>query len=342
MRPKYKNVSFFLVILLLVFSWSVGIAQDKVGTSAAPFLGINIGGAASALGGAYVSMATDASALYWNPGAISRLGHSQVNFTHTSWFVNTDYNWAGVVLNLGGGNALGFNLAILDYGEDEVTTVHQPDGTGERWNAQDLYAAVSYARNLTDRFSIGGSMKLIQQKIYNESATGYAVDVGLLYFTRFNGMRLGMSISNFGTDMQLDGKDLVHSFDQDPDHLGNNPNISSKLRTVGWPLPLFYRVGASMDILRMGNSSLMMLSDAVIPSDNSTIINVGGEFNWNQIFFLRAGYKSLLREDTEEGLTAGLGIKYFVPGLGRVSFDYAYNDYGLLEQIHVLGLGFSF
>ncbi|OPX33720.1 hypothetical protein B1H10_05180, partial [candidate division KSB1 bacterium 4484_188] len=145
---------------------------------------------------------------------------------------------------------------------------------------------------------------------------GYAVDVGLLYFTRFNGMRLGMSISNFGTDMQLDGKDLVHSFDQDPDHLGNNPNISSKLRTVGWPLPLFYRVGASMDILRMGNSSLMMLSDAVIPSDNST--------------------------DTEEGLTAGLGIKYFVPGLGKVSFDYAYNDYGLLEQIHVLGLGFSF
>lgn len=342
MRAKYKFVSAFFSLFIIFFAWNVALGQDKVGTSAAPFLGINIGGAATALGGASVSLASDASALYWNPGAISRLGHSQINFAHTSWFVNTDYSWTGVVLNLPGGNALGFNLGILAYGEEDVTTVQQPEGTGERWDAQDMFAALSYARNLTDRFSIGGSAKLIQQRIYNESATGYALDVGLLYITRFNGMRLGMSISNFGTDMRLDGKDLIHSYDQDPNHLGNNPNISSKLRTASWPLPLFYRVGVSMDVVRLGESAIMLSGDAVIPSDNSTIINVGGEFNWNQLFFLRGGYKSLLRHDTEEGLTAGMGVKYFVPGLGKVSFDYAYNDYGLLEQIHVIDLGFSF
>ncbi len=342
MKPKNKWYIPVAVFFLLTVCMKSGITQDKVGTSAAPFLGINIGAAATAMGGAYVSMANDASALYWNPGAISRLGKTQVNFAHTSWFVGTQYNWAGLVMNLNGGNAVGVNLGILDYGDEEVTTVHDPDGTGERWSAQDLYAAVSYARSLTDRFSIGGSVKIIQQKIYHESATGYALDVGLLYITRFNGMRLGMSITNFGTDMRMEGKDLVHPYDQDPSHLGNNSTIGSELRTASWPLPLFYRVGASMNIFKAGESALLIATDAMIPSDNSTILNVGGEFNWNQIFFLRAGYKSLMRPDTEEGLTAGLGIKYFFPSLGQVSFEYAYNDYGILQQIHTYGIGISF
>ncbi|MFZ0389595.1 MAG: PorV/PorQ family protein [Calditrichia bacterium] len=339
MKLNKYGVSLFVIILLLALNV---FGQDKVGTAAAPFLGISIGGPGSAMGGAFVSMPMDASALYWNPGAISRLGHSQANFTYTDWFLDTRYNWLGVILNVGGGNALGVNMAILDYGEDEVTTVQQQDGTGERWSAQDLYAAVSYARNLTDRFSIGGSVKLIQQQIYHESATGYALDIGLLYLTRFNGMRIGMSITNFGTDMQMDGKDLLRTYDPDPGNVGNNNLISSKLRTSAWPLPLFYRVGASMDVLRFGESSLLLSTDALVPSDNATVINVGGQVQWNDVFFLRAGYKSLMQNDSEQGLTAGVGFKYFIPGLGRVSVDYAYNDFGLLEQIHTLGLGFSF
>ncbi len=342
MKIQNKIINTFMAILFLSSMTVNGFSQDKVGTAAAPFLGISIGGAATAMGGAYVSLAKDASALYWNPGAISRLERSQVNFTHTSWFVGTNYNWAGAILNIGSGNALGFNMGLLDYGEEDVTTVNAPEGNGEKWSAQDLFVAFTYARNLTDRFSIGGSAKIIQQKIYHESATGYAFDIGLLYITRFNGMRLGMSITNFGTDMRMEGKDLLHSYDQDPGSYGNNSNISSMLRTADWPLPLFYRVGVSMDVISVGENTIMLATDALIPSDNSTIINVGGEYNWNNLFFLRAGYKSLMRQDTQEGLTAGLGIQYFIPGLGRVSFDYAYNDYGLLEQIHTLGLGFSF
>jgi hypothetical protein len=330
------------IIFVILCLMSPAFAQDKVGTNAAPFLGINIGGAATAMGGAYVSMARDASALYWNPGAVSRIGKSYIAFTHTRWFVDTDYNWGGVIVNLDGNNAVGLNLAILDYGEERVTTVLNPGGTGEKWSAQDLYAAVTYARNLTERFSIGGSLKLVQQKIFNESATGFAVDVGLLYITRFNGMRLGVSISNFGSDMKMDGKDLLNPYDQDPDNLGNNPTISSKLSTDAWPMPLFFRVGVSMNIISLGDNTLLVASDALIPSDNSTVLNVGAEYNWKQLLFLRGGYKSIGRRDTEEGITAGIGIQYFIPGLGEVNIDYGYNDYGLLEQIHTLGFGFSF
>lgn len=340
MGHSYKTLA--LIVILFMSIPMFLFSQDKVGTSAAPFLGINIGTAATAMGGAYVSMARDASSLYWNPGAVSRIGSSQLSFTHTSWFVETNYNWGAVVLNLDGINAFGINLAILDYGEEDVTTVQNPEGNGQRWSAQDLYAALTYARNLTDRFSIGGSVKYIQQKIYNESASGYAIDIGLLYITRFNGMRLGVSISNFGTDMKMDGKDLLHPYDQDPNNLGNNPTITSEFKTESWPLPLFYRVGASMDVIKLGETALLLSTDAVIPSDNSTIVNVGGELNWNQIFFMRAGYKSLFRQDTEEGIAAGVGFKYFVPGLGKINVDYAYNDYGLLQEIQTLGFGITF
>ncbi len=342
MNSTYKIICQFLIILLLGTLVEKGISQDKVGTSAAPFLGINVGGAASAMGSAYVSMARDASALYWNPGAISRMGRSELSFTHTPWIVDTDLNWGAVVLNFDGVNAFGFNMMLLDYGEENVTTVDAPEGNGLRWGAQDLVASLSYARNLTDRFSIGGTVKYIQQKIYNETANGYALDIGLLYITRFNGMRLGVSISNFGTEMRMEGKDLNNPFDPDPNNLGNNSTITSELKTADWPLPLFYRVGASMDVIKVEQSVFLLSVDAVVPSDNSSIINVGGEFSWNDIFFLRGGYKSLLREDTEEGLTAGLGLKYFVPGLGRIGIDYAFNDYGILEEIHTWGISFTF
>ncbi|MCK5076363.1 MAG: PorV/PorQ family protein, partial [Calditrichia bacterium] len=294
------------------------------------------------MGGAYVSMARDASSIYWNPGAISRIEKSAVYFSHTSWFVDTDYNWGAVVINLGRGNAIGISMAMLDYGEQEVTTVQEQDGNKQMWSAHDVFATFSYARNLTDRFSIGGSLKYIQEKIYNESATGYAVDIGLLYITDFNDMRLGMSISNFGTDMQMDGKDLLHIYDADPDAHGSNNTLTSKYKTEQFPLPIYYRVGVSMDVYSVGETSFLLASDAVIPTDNSTIINVGGEFNWNDLFFLRAGYQSLFRNNAEEGLTYGMGVKYFVPGMGKVSFNYAMNDYGLLQEVHTMSIGIIF
>lgn len=189
-------------LFLFASSPSLLHAQSKVGTTAAPFLGISVGPTASAMGGAFVALGSDASSLYWNPGAISRMGRSQIMGAHTSWLVDTDFNWVGLSIALDADNAIGLSLTQLDYGEEEVTTVQKPDGTGEKWTAQDIAVGLSYARNLTDRFSIGGSLKYISQSIWNESASAFAFDLGLLFLTPFNGLRIGMSISNFGTDMR--------------------------------------------------------------------------------------------------------------------------------------------
>jgi len=335
-----KHIFLIIIVFVLVQTASI-FSQDKVGTSAAPFLGIKIGAAATAMGGAFVSNISDASSLYWNPGSITRIGGTKVNFTHTEWFLGTSYDWGGMVFNVDGVSALGFQLAVLNYGEENVTTIHAQEGTGERWDAQDLFASISYARNLTYRFSIGGSAKIIQQQIYHESATGYALDIGLLYITQFNGMRLGMSISNFGTDMKMDGKDLIHSYDEDGGSLGNNPTIPSKRNTAEWPIPIFFRVGVSMEAIQLEDNALTISIDSWVPSDNSTILNIGTEYNFKDIFFLRAGYQSIGRQDTQEGLTAGFGFKYNIAGLTQVDLDYAFQEFGILGDIHTFGFGFS-
>ncbi len=339
---KKQAIYIFVLLVTIFLSQNQLRAQAKYGTSAAPFLGISIGPMGQAMGGSYVSYGRDATALYWNPGAISRAGKSQLYISNTNWFLDTRYNWMGVLVDLSTLGTLGLQIAYLDYGEEDRTTVDEQQGTGERWSASDLFTTVSFARNLTDRFSIGGSLKMIQQRIFNESATGYAVDIGLLYITRLNGMRLGMSITNFGGKMQMDGKDLLHTYDQDPDHFGNNGTITSKLNTAEWPIPLFFRVGVSMEALQTVNNVISISADAVVPGDNTTIMNLGAEYAFKDLIFLRGGYQSMMRKHTQEGWSFGLGVKYFVPGLSQIQVDYSFMEFGIIDNIHSMGFGVSF
>ena len=125
---------------------------------------------------------------------------------------------------------------------------------------------MSYARSLTDRFSIGATLKYVRQKIYNEKASSGAIDIGVLYLNDSN-IRLGMSISNIGFDMIMRGKDLTKSIDIDPNSSGNNETIVANLKTDYWPLPIFFRVGLSK-IFQLNNLIDLTASvDGVIPSD---------------------------------------------------------------------------
>jgi len=331
-----------IILSVIILIGDLAYAQKKVGTTAAPFLGISVGPRATAMGGAFTAVSDDATALYWNPGGLARANKSQLILSHTNWLIETDFTWVGFVLNLDGTNAIGLSITQLNYGEEEVTSVVQPEGTGERWGASDFAATISYSRNLTDRFSIGGSVKYIQQKIWHESASGFALDVGLLFITQFNEMKLGMSISNFGTDMRLDGKDLLHKIDLDPEAQGHNETIMGKLKTDSFPLPLFFRVGVAMDLVRTPPNRLTLAIDALRPSDNSETLNIGVEYVWNELLFIRGGYKSLFREDSEEGLTTGVGLRCDLGNLGVITIDYTYVDFGLFEGIQMMALGISF
>ncbi len=331
-----------ILAVVLALSATQAFSQNKVGTTAAPFLGIGAGPRAIGMGGAFTAVASDPSALYWNPGGISRTGQSAVLLEHTNYLVGTSFNYFAGVIALDQDNAIGLSVTNLDYGSDLVTTVSQPDGNGETWSASDWAIGLSYARNLTDRFSIGGTAKLIMQNIWHESATGWALDAGLLYITPFNNMKIGMEIANFGTDMRLGGSDLLVSYDPNPSMAGNNKNIPAQYYTDSYPLPLFFRVGLAMDVIDAGENRLTLAADAIHPSDNDQSLNVGGEYAWNNFLFVRAGYKSLFIPNSQEGLTLGVGLRYAITMHLVLNLDYAYENYGQLKNLQEFALSVSF
>jgi hypothetical protein len=335
------NKVFIISLVVLLCTVEVA-AQSKVGTSAAAFLGMPVGARSISLGSAYVAISNDAISTYYNPGGISSGTISQAIISHTWWIVDTKFDWAGVIINIDGQRAVGVSFTQLDYGEDIVTTDDQQNGTGEKWSASDIAIGLSYSQNLTDRFSIGGTAKYIQQKIWNTSASSIAVDVGLLYNTGFNGLKIGMSIANFGGDMRLDGKDLYRPIDLDNSSNGNNNTLISRLKTDDWPLPLLFRAGISMDAFKNDEMRLTMAADALRPSDNAESVNVGAEIAWKEAIFLRGGKRQLFLANAVENYAFGGGIRYEITGANMISIDYAYQNFDIFGGIETLEIGFTF
>lgn len=333
---------FFIILAFALLMTSNSYSQSKVGTTAAQFLGISVGARATALGGAFGAVADDATALYWNPSGIARTGISEAYISHTEWLVQTDFNWAGLVLALDRNNAIGFHLTQLNYGEDIVTTIDEPMGTGDRWSAMDIAAGITYARNLTDRFSIGGSVKYINQRIWNESASAFAMDVGLLFITGLNDMKLGVSISNFGTEMKMDGKNLSIIHDLDDDSFGSNDKIPARLETDRFVLPLLFRVGLSMDVIRTEQNRLLLSTEAYYPNDQDPFMSTGLEYTWNDLLSIRGGYRSLFMPEPIETWTFGAGLKINLGGNLVSKFDYVYQEFGVFSNVQTISFGLLF
>lgn len=330
-------------IISIVFAFTaVVFAQTKVGSTAAPFLNIGVGPRAISMGGAFVATANDVSALYWNPAGAAQSMQSGAMFAYTNWFADIKYNWTGAMLNLGGLGTVGLSLQYLDYGKMEVTTIREPEGTGEKFGAHDVCAALTYGYNLTELFSVGGSIKYISQNIWNVSASAVGFDLGVLFKSEFYGLRIGACISNFGTDMSLSGKDLLVLVDISQQLAGNNDQILAYLRTDSYPLPLLFRVGLAMDAINTSYHRLTLGVDALHPNDNSESLNVGFEYGFNNLLFIRVGYKSLFLSKTEEGLTAGVGLNIDLGSNLSLVVDYAYQDFGVFKNTQHFSIGVKF
>ncbi|MFO7446675.1 MAG: PorV/PorQ family protein [Ignavibacteriaceae bacterium] len=338
----FKMIKFIqLIICLLLICSTNSNAQgvSKAGTTSAGFLVIDIGPRGTGLGSAYVSLADDATAMYWNPAGIAKVDNFEATFTNSKWIADLSFNYAGAVISIENFGSLGVNATFLTMEEIERTTIAQPDGTGELFDAGSYAIGISYARNLTEQFAIGFNAKFINERLYHSSANGFAIDVGAIFRTNFNGLTLGMSIANYGTKMQIDGRDLLVQHDIDRRINGNNENINANLETDRFDLPLMFRVGVSMDILKgAANSNWIVSADALHPSDDVESVNVGTEYLFNDMFAVRIGYKGLFAEDSEQGLNFGGGVKYKIMDNTAFQFDYSYIDFGLFDAIHMFSV----
>ena len=352
-----KISSLILLTSIMLFSLNMNsIAQKpyRIGTTSANFLEMGFGSAGSAMGEAYVSMATDLSAMYWNPAGLGYMNQSEVQFTYQPWFVDINTSFTGAGLNIPRVGVLALGIFQVSYGDMKVTTLEQQSGTGEFFSANDVAFSLSYSRKLAEWFSFGASAKYISSKIWHTNASAAAVDLGVLLNTHFfsptgkkeDGMNVGMSISNYGTKMKYDGMDLIFPIDQSAEEYGNFRDVPGQYRLQGWELPLIFRVGISVNPLVLDKHRLTLAVDALHPNNNSESVNIGMQYKLKLptfgSFFLRAGYKALFMDKSEYGATFGGGfVLRFMNNLG-LKLDYCYKDIGRLGFVQSYTLGLLF
>jgi hypothetical protein len=316
----------------------------KTGTVSAPFLEIPVGAPAIGMGGAFVSLANDATTLFWNPAGAANLPMNEIVAQHTNWIAQTKFDYAALVLPMGTFGTLGLSFTSLSMSDMKVRTVELPEGTGEYFSAGDIAAGISYARQLSDRFAIGFTAKYVQETIWHESANAIALDVGTTFRTDLlGGLTIGASLLNFGTTMQMSGRDTRQFIRLDKTKEGSNSQIPSTIELDSWDLPLLIQFGVSTSPVNTDLYRWTLSVDALHPSDDYESVNVGTEFAYQKFLFLRGGYNSLFLDTKEGGLSFGVGVSSSPLFEGvQVRFDYAFRDMGRLENIHVLSLGVQF
>jgi len=356
MRIILLSYSIFLLAGLLAGSAGPVFAEtpNRVGTTAANFLEIGYGPAAIAMGDAYVSVAGDLTAAYWNPAGLAFMEQSEAIFVTQPWILDVNTSYAAIGIPIENIGTLALSLIHMGYGDMEVTTLSRQEGTGELFDANEFAAALSYGRAITDWFAFGAGIKYVSSQIWEVTGSAIAFDLGVLVKTEYfsptsdqkNGLKIGMSISNYGTKMQYDGINLLTPIDILPNENGNYKDVPGQFRLSSWELPLIFRVGVSLTPLVTENHTVTLAVDALHPNNNSESLNMGIEYGAKVAtfgkFFLRGGYRALFMSSSEFGLAAGAGFEMYLLRNTSLSIDYAYRDIGILGSINCFGIGIGF
>jgi hypothetical protein len=353
-KTKFENV--FLLLIFIFFLSKVVSAQvssdqlgyntdvSRRGTTAGAMLEIGVGARAEALGGAFVAIADDPSALYWNPAGIVNVPVVSLQASKTEWFVETNFNTLDLILPIPMiSSALGIHIAMLDYGENPVRSIFRPEGTGETYSASDLVAGLYYALAITDRVSVGLGAKYFQQSIWHVKGSTIAADMSILFETPLDGLKVGGTISNLGPSFSLSGRDLTRVYDIDgrKDEYFNNDNVAIQLATEDYPLPLLFRFGLAYEWELDRRNSLILAGNINHPSNDVQTVDLGVEAKLLNMAYLRAGYRSLFADYSADGLTLGAGLRYKVLGAANLTFDYSWTDWTVLSSVNRFTVGIS-
>ncbi|MCK4548335.1 MAG: PorV/PorQ family protein [Candidatus Eisenbacteria sp.] len=339
-----RRLSAWIVIVLLGICATCGevMAVDNTGTAGALFLRLGYGPRQVGMGGAAVATpGGGAASVFWNAAGLAQMWQRSVWLCDTEYIAGirvTSFAYAQAVDRLGGTVAL--SVISLSSGSMQVTTANEINGvaSGEEFSWSDLAIGISYARNLTDRFSVGGTAKYIREGVgsisaigYSGSAQGVAFDFGTLYHTGFRSLRFGVSATNFGPSLTFGGDYL------DKYYVGSAQVADSK--SLGdYDLPLMFQAGIAYDPMMSSSQKLTVAMDFTHPNDAPERLHVGTEYVLRRVLALRAG--GILNW---EGRGPFFGIGLNIPGRirGDLRLDYAYSGVEALEDIHQLSIAYS-
>ena len=292
---------------------------NKGGRTSFQFLKIGLGARQAAMGEASIAVVQDVNSVFWNPAGIRGVESAEASFSYVQWLADMNYAAGAVGYRWDGVGVFALSVASLDYGdipEALVTGDGNDTRTGGTFSGSDLMAGLTFSRAMTDRLSLGLTVKYLHESLFDYSANTFAFDVGTAYDLGFKGLRLAMSAQNFGGAIKyLDESD----------------------REAGYDLPLLFRIGLAVDVLGANGliamdpmHRLILSAEAINTNDFSERLHVGGEYWFSDFLALRAGYRM---NYAEGNLSLGFGLAPSFAGMD-VRLDYAYVAYEFLDAPH--------
>lgn len=300
---------------LLSFPGSADAGLQKLGNAGFTFLKVTQSARIAALGDAYTALATDISAIDWNPAGLVHLERPSFGFGYNDWMVDSKFYSGAFAMPLGGRHAVGISVVSFSPDAFEETTIFQPNGTGEIIQDNDIAIGIAYAISFTEQLSVGFHARFIQEKLHTNTNRGIDISVGTLFYTGFRSLRLAMSLKNFGQDIVIIDDTAFR--------------------------PLIYNVGVAMEVLgELGDPvSLTVAAENAFFVDYEGRLHTGAEL-WlrNQIAF-RGGWK--FNNDTES-YSLGFGLRQVV-SRRPFAIDFSYSDMGsLLDPTYRISIAGSF
>ncbi len=342
--------------------------QDNTafGGTSAEFLLLGAGARGAALGGGYAALATDITALYYNPAGIAQLDRPGAMVSTYDYVAGTRYSWVGLAFPFRGGvRSVGFSVGTFGFSDQPVYTLENPDGEGTTYSVAETFLAASYGQNFSDRFSAGFSLKFISDKLADTRGFAFAMDFGTNFHATIGDrpIRAAFIIQNLGSNLRHDGGGLATDSATRVPPLGT-PQIPqepqpARLRASGWGLPVLFRVSAAMDLYTRGANRVTLLSEFDQPNNTKPGAGLGLEVaagniansgfslaargsytlqpdnNTNDVDF--AGLPTTVKSSsfTSDGIAVGGGVGYRRGNL-QLGFDYAWRDLGPLGGTNYL------
>lgn len=324
-----------VILIFLLAAKNPVMAFDKVGTTSFQFLKVMTDARATAMGSAYAAVVNSSDAVFWNPAGLMGVKKFDFTFSHMDYFLDVVHYSFSAAYALGSFGTIGLQAAYVDIGEIGVTRVdalaigeeeYIPGITGETIHPYSTVVGISYATMLTDKFSFGLSAKYIREDMgfssslikdgQNVNLSSFAFDFGLVYKTGFRTLQLAAAVRHFGPEVTYVNK--------------------------GYPMPQTFDIGVAAYLISSQKNfglisdahSLLFSADIIQPRDYDQQYNIGLEYGFENIFFLRSGYK--FNYDSES-FTAGFGLKY-----SNYRFDYSFANFGeFLDSVHRFSVGIN-
>lgn len=329
-----------LVLLLISSGLFAQVGLKKLAQNTMTFLQVSQSPKASAMGDAYFAVGTGSDAIYYNP---AMMGNSVRDFdltiNYTQWIADINYFGGAVSYRYGNYGTFGLHLMTVDYGDIIGTKLvppsmaaAYPEGyieTGMVGNVGAYSIGFSYAKNITEMFSIGGTIKYVGQNLGNNTfytgetkdnkAAIFVFDAGVFYQTAFKDFRFGMAIRNFSSDL--------------------------KREEFSDQLPLNFVLAGAMNVLKFFKpesdnkiESFTIAADFVHPNDFTERLNVGAEYKFMGQIFVRAGYQT--NRDLASW-SAGAGLLYTVAEKD-IQVNYSFSKFDVFKDVSRLSLNFGF